>query len=191
MSEPHEIVLTFMPDDWAFLELQAEEMALDPTRVVAMLVRKARKAYERPATSLAGFVKDAHPDEAGQRLKEAEEAAKREAEEQRRRAIAEKKARLLAEIAELEDATQYVSPAREPDVQQDMPSLPEFDESLLREPDRPIERAVQTIIAPPRNNGPGSITAPAGVRRDLRGGDVIGDPNMNIIRRNFKHLGTG
>src|SRR5262249_30812858 len=156
-------------DDFAYLQLQAEETALTVEQVVVSMIRKARKAYERPERpqELPGFA-------APNPMYEAAAEAAREAEAQRQREIAEKRARLQAELAELDGGTE-------------LPNLPEFDERLLRGPEPIFDNAVAAVIPPPRNNGPGSITAPAGVSRELRGGDRIGDPMGNIVRRNFGH----
>ena len=165
-----ELVLTLNEDDYAYLELESEELAISPTAVVAMLVRKARKASERPALNI---------DEA---VRLADEVAAKEA--ARQRAIAEKKARLLAELESLEDGEADVAAEA-----QESLSLPEFNEALLREPELdPIARAVS--VAPRRNTtSVGSMTAPVGLRPDLAGGnDVMGDAAGNIVRRNFRHL---
>ena len=165
-------------DDWAFLELQSEETALSKEQVVAMLIRKARKAYENP-------VPQAYKDV--QITAISQEEMDRAFEAQRQREIAEKRRELQAQLAALDGGsieTFDLDPNR-PD---------EFDESLIPRdpPTQMIEHHSHgTVIAPPRNNGVGSLTAPAGIRADLRGGDRIGDPMGNIVRRNFRHLGAG
>lgn len=193
--------LNVSDDDWAFLELQAEESALEPAQVVAMLIRKARKAYEKPAPESIFRSPDemARIQAAADRGRIEEET--RRANEEFERARAEKRAKLQRELAELEDATQYAPPARDLpegmtqgvvattvyDNKGDMFSLPEFDESLLRQPEPdPIRSAII-----PSSAAPGTLTGPVGVRRDLRGGDVMGDHRGNVLRRNFKHLGSG
>lgn len=175
-----ELVLTVLDDDYAYLELESEELGISPTAVVAMLVRKARKASERPVAGV-----DVWEAAERKRLDEAEaeaKEAKSRAEQERQRAIEAKRAKLQAELAALD--MKHLDEL-EPD---STPSLPEFDESLLV-PEPVAERAISRAVAPrPNTTTVGSMTAPVGLRNDLKGGDVIGDPMGNIVRRNFGHL---
>lgn len=182
MSEEPNLHLGVFGDDFAFLELQAEETGLAPEQVVAMLIRKARKAYEKPPVEPA-------PD--AEHVAKMQELAERE--RQRRAEIEEKRAQLQAQLAALDDPSLsqqiYADDAPEIGLAMDLPSLPEFDESLLRQPEPDLLRTITMAI--PSSAAPGSLTGPVGVRRDLRGGDIMGDPKMNIIRRNYRHLGAG
>lgn len=201
-----ELTLNLHQDDYAYLELEAEETGLDPAAVVTMLVRKARKASEKPE-GVSALVADvqraaaAKPDEERRRMDVLVEIERkrmaREAEEQRQREVAEKKARLLAELAALAPPTEAEIDKAVASADAWMkgsmfdPNRPdEFDESQL--PREPVleHHAHGVVIAPPRNAGVGSLTAPAGIRSDLQRGHVIGDPQGNIIRQNFGHLGA-
>lgn len=173
--------LMIHPDDLAYLELQAEETGLTPELVVVQMIRKARKAYEKPTFTwpdVPTIPTDFHAEyDVEEFRRKAEERARQEADDRRVRALQEKRAKLEAELAALEDV-----PADE------------FDESTLpRDYDLPgqmVSLADWNKAPPPPSGPPGSLTAPAGVSPQLQSGQIMGDAKGNIVRQNFKHFGS-
>lgn len=172
-SQPVSLRLTDAQREW--LKAQEEETGNDASATIRFLLSQAMKGPVAPTfPTFANPPPDPH--EEMRRQHELQEAARKEAERQAK--IAAKRRELEAlERGEDPDAIDDENPENYGEADPD-PFDP-FDEGTLAEaPSQPTPK------------GPAfSVTRPAGMRADLRGGAVVGDAKGNIIRENFKWLG--
>lgn len=163
-SQPVSLRLTDAQREW--LKAQEEETGNDASATIRFLLSQAMKGPVAAHPVIAPGIPSQY--EIDMQRKEAERQAK----------IAAKRRELEAlERGEDPDAIDDENPesyfSSEPD------TFDPFDEGTL------VEAPSQ-----PTPKGPAfSVTRPAGMRADLRGGAVVGDAKGNIIRENFKWLG--
>lgn len=163
----------------AWLEQQEEATGNDASATIRWLLAQAMNGWPQ-----AGLVQDAlHAAPVAEREDRirAEAYARELAEKERLRQERLSKLREQLEALErgedIDEAPEMyeADPEPEPDEFEDLP--PDPDGGVASDQGR------AALKGPPF-----SLTQPVGMRSDLQGGSVIGDPKGNVIRENFRHM---
>lgn len=171
VHKPAMISLRLTDQQKAWLEQQEAETGNDASSTIRLLIHRAMTGGQPTVLGTATMT----PSEAARlaNLKLVEEQARKERERQAK--IAAKRAELEA----LERGEELIEPSPLYDDADPEPEG-EFDETEL------IGETAAPAAVP---RGPAfSVTRPAGMRDDMRGGSVQGDARGNIVRENFKFM---
>lgn len=152
----------------AWLKEREDETGNDASSTIRSLIAQAMSPGRAPVPIVSQFDAEAE--------RRAREAERKEAERQAKIAAKRRELEALERGEDIDDAPEMYD--REPEAD----AAGEFDESELEEP--------EPGPAKPSPRGPAfSVTRPAGMREDMRSGNVMGDARGNIVRENFKFLG--
>ena len=101
MTKPDRITVRLAAEDRLWAEGQAEELGLELSDVVRMLIRQARRQQLKPVTEYAPAQSPAEPDgeDLERQAQEAAAAEQRRQEQLRREAVEQRKRALLEQLA--------------------------------------------------------------------------------------------
>lgn len=219
MAERITLRVSLAREDEAWLRQRADDLDLDVTGVLRMIVRQARKGVAQVANPddlrhTSDLMYQAQMDLNRKIATDVARAAE-EAERKRRAEIEAKKEALRRQLAELEgegsssrlpqaawrmlNAGETVElqrnelldnlPMREAD---DFEVPPDPDGGVASDEIGSLLAQADNLMhaaAAPRRGPPGTLTEPVGVNRSLGSGYQHGDAKGNLVRQNFGHLG--
>lgn len=195
MTKPDRITVRLAAEDRLWAEGQAEELGLELSDVVRMLIRQARRQQLKPVTEYAPAQSPAEPDgeDLERQAQEAAAAEQRRQEQLRREAVEQRKRALLEQLAALDDGQEpsdddanAYGPDDEPEPE--LTSSSDEIQVLLQQSERAMMAQQQSIAKIPYGKA-FSATRPVGVSRDVAGGYDKSDAVGNIVRHNYAHLG--
>jgi antitoxin component of RelBE/YafQ-DinJ toxin-antitoxin module len=169
------LIVRLSPEDHEWALARADDMGLEPSDVVRMLIRQARKGIVNVNVGPAAIEQPAGPTAA--------DIAREQAERERREAVARKRADLERQLAALERGDELEEVEIPPDPDGGI-SSDEIRE-LLAQGSSFLGKATGVSLRGPAY----SVTQPAGVNNSVGSGNRMGDAHGNLVRTNFGHLG--